>query len=171
MPPSVPRRAVPLHTSVSSRNTSVFAQWADSQRPHLCPRQFLSRNAERTGYLTRLQCSLYATACRFARPLNWPPQLSQGSGTFTSELSRNRSPSYESDMTTWVNRQFPGRDFHPLETQPYGLRTHWVTTSNFKDIKKILLIYLIPTIRYSLGTMMRLLCAILFQGLQNTFRI
>ena len=32
------------------------------------------------------------------------------------------SPSYESDIATWVNRQFPGWDFHPLETQHYGLR-------------------------------------------------
>ena len=43
-------------------------------------------------------------------------------GTFTTELSHVRSPSHESVITTWVNRQLPGRDFHPLETQPYGLR-------------------------------------------------
>jgi hypothetical protein len=30
----------------------------------------------------------------------------------------------ETVIATWVNRQFPGRDFHPLETQHYGLRTH-----------------------------------------------
>ena len=43
-------------------------------------------------------------------------------GTFTTELAQVRSPSHESVITTWVNRQFPGRGFHPLETQPYGLR-------------------------------------------------
>jgi hypothetical protein len=57
-------------------------------------------------------------------PLRWPPLLSRGSGAFTSELSRIWSPAYESDIATWVNRQFPGRDFHPLETQHYGLRTY-----------------------------------------------
>jgi hypothetical protein len=45
----------------------------------------------------------------------------QAPGTFTTELAHVRSPSHESVITTWVNRQFPGRDFHPLETQPYGL--------------------------------------------------
>jgi len=44
-------------------------------------------------------------------------------GTFTTELAHGRSPSHESLITTWVNRQLPGRDFHPLETQPYGLHT------------------------------------------------
>jgi hypothetical protein len=44
-------------------------------------------------------------------------------GTFTTELAHVRSPSHESAITTWVNRQLPGRDFHPLETQPYGLHT------------------------------------------------
>ena len=43
-------------------------------------------------------------------------------GTFTTELAHGRSPFHESVMTTWVNRQLPGRDSHPLETQPYGLR-------------------------------------------------
>ena len=57
-------------------------------------------------------------------PLKWPPLFSQGSGTFTSELSRTWSPSYESDITTWANRQLPGRDLHPLETQHYGLHTY-----------------------------------------------
>jgi len=57
-------------------------------------------------------------------PLKWPPLRCKGLGTFTSELSRIRSPSYESNITTWAHRQFPGRDFHPLETQHYGLRTY-----------------------------------------------
>ena len=41
-------------------------------------------------------------------------------GAFTTELAHVRSPSHESVITTWVNRQLPGRDSHPLETQPYG---------------------------------------------------
>ena len=47
----------------------------------------------------------------------------QAPGTFTTELAHGRSPSHESVITTWVNRQLPGRNFHPLETQPYGLHT------------------------------------------------
>ena len=45
----------------------------------------------------------------------------QAPGTFTTELAHGRSPSHESVITTWVNRQLPGQDFHLLETQPYGL--------------------------------------------------
>ena len=51
----------------------------------------------------------------------------EAQGTFTTELAHVRSPSHESVITTWVNRQLPGRDFHPLETQPYGLHTPAVT--------------------------------------------
>jgi hypothetical protein len=39
----------------------------------LCPRHFLFRYAERTSSLTRLQCSLTATAYRFARPTEMAP--------------------------------------------------------------------------------------------------
>jgi hypothetical protein len=99
-----------------------------------------------TGYLTRLQCSVYAAACRFARPRNWPPLLSRGSGTSTSEFSRNQSSSYESHISTWVNREFPRLDSHLLQTQPYGPRTHRVTTASFVRLLSL------PMPRIFLGT-------------------
>ena len=73
MPPSLPRQAASLHLSVSSRNASVFAQSAEARHPLHCPRHFLSRYAGRTASLTRLQCSFYTTACRFARPTEMAP--------------------------------------------------------------------------------------------------
>ncbi len=54
----------------------------------------------------------------------------EAQGTFTTELAHVRSPPHESVITTWVNRQLPGRDFHPLETQPYGLHTSKLTGGN-----------------------------------------
>jgi hypothetical protein len=73
MPPSLPRQAASLRLSVSSRNASVFAQSAEARHPLHCPRHFLSRYAGRTASLTRLQCSFYTTACRFARPTEMAP--------------------------------------------------------------------------------------------------
>jgi len=73
MPPSLPRQAASLLLSVSSRNASVFAQGAEARHPLHCPRHFLSRYAGWTASLTRLQCSFYTTACRFARPTEMAP--------------------------------------------------------------------------------------------------
>ena len=41
--------------------------------PASCPRHFPSRCAGRTAQLTRLQCSLYATACKVACPTEVTP--------------------------------------------------------------------------------------------------
>lgn len=73
MPSSLPRRAVLLLLSVSSQNASVFAQHVKARHPHLCPRHFHPACARRTRYLTRLQCSLYATACKVVRPTEMAP--------------------------------------------------------------------------------------------------
>jgi len=117
-----------LHLSVSSRNASVFALMAEARHPLHCPHHLPSRNAGRAGCVSRgCNVRFILRPVDLFAPLRWPLLLSRGSGTFTSELSRIRSPSYESDIATWMNRQFPGRDLHPLETQHY--RLHAITTS------------------------------------------
>ena len=67
MPSSLLRQAVSLHSSVSSRNVSVFAHNVKAQHLLHCPRHF-RLISQRTGDFPKLQCSLYATACKFARP-------------------------------------------------------------------------------------------------------
>ena len=129
MPLSIPRRAAPLHLSVTSRSVSAFTQYVEARHSLLCPHH-LPLVSQRTAFVTRLQCSFYTTACRIVRPTrDGPLCFREDPGTFTSELSRIRSPSYESNIATWVNRQFPGRDLHPLETQHYGLHAciKWVS--------------------------------------------
>ena len=73
MPSSLPRRAVLLLLSVSSQNASVFAHNVKARHPHLFPHHFHPAFARRTPYLTRLQCSLYATACKVVRPTEMAP--------------------------------------------------------------------------------------------------
>ena len=72
MPPSIPRQPAPLHLSVSSRSVSAFAQHVEARHLHLCPRH-LPLVSQRTAFFTRLQCSLYATACRIVRPTEMAP--------------------------------------------------------------------------------------------------
>jgi len=67
------RRTVLLHISVSSRNTAVFAHNVEARHPIHCPHHFPSRNAGRAVWIPRLQCSLYATACKFAHPTEVAP--------------------------------------------------------------------------------------------------
>jgi len=72
MPPSLPRRAVSLQLSVSSRDASAFAHTAGARHPLHCPRH-LPLVSQRAGIVPRLQCSLYATACRIVRPTEMAP--------------------------------------------------------------------------------------------------
>ena len=67
MPPSIPRRAAPLRLSVTSQSVSAFTQYVEARHSLLCPRH-LPLVSQRTAFVTRLQCSLYATACRIVRP-------------------------------------------------------------------------------------------------------
>jgi hypothetical protein len=67
MPSSSLRQAVSLHSSVSSRNVLVFAHNVKARHLLHCPRHF-RLISQRTGDFPKLQCSLYATACKFARP-------------------------------------------------------------------------------------------------------
>lgn len=72
MPPSIPRRAASLHLSVTSQSVTAFTQYVKARHPLLCPRH-LPLVSHRTAFVTRLQCSLYATACRIVRPTEMTP--------------------------------------------------------------------------------------------------
>jgi hypothetical protein len=109
--PDGPSRCLCLFLGGTLRS-SLNTQRLDTR--NLCPANFARFPG---GHVWSRGCNVrfMLRPVRLLAPLNWPPLLSRGSGTFTSELSRNRSPSYESDITTWVNRQFPGRDLTSAE--------------------------------------------------------
>lgn len=72
MPSSIPRRAASLHLSVTSQSVTAFTQYVKARHPLLYPRH-LPLVSQRTAFVTRLQCSLYATACRIVRPTEMTP--------------------------------------------------------------------------------------------------
>jgi hypothetical protein len=72
MPPSIPRRAALLHLSITSQSVTAFTQYAKARHPLSCPRH-LPLVSQRAAFVTRLQCSLYATACRIVRPTEMSP--------------------------------------------------------------------------------------------------
>ena len=53
------------------------------------------------------------------RPASWLALLSR---TFTFELARRGRPQSASNMTTWINSQFPRPDFHRRVQRHYGLQ-------------------------------------------------
>ena len=53
------------------------------------------------------------------RPASWLALLSR---TFTFELRRRGRPQSASNMTTWINSQFPRPDFHRQVQRHYGLQ-------------------------------------------------
>ncbi len=53
------------------------------------------------------------------RPASWLALLSR---TFTFELARRGRPQSASNMTTWINSQFPRPDFHRQVQRHYGLQ-------------------------------------------------
>ena len=53
------------------------------------------------------------------RPASWLALLSR---TFTFELARRGRPKSASNMTTWINSQFPRPDFHRQVQRHYGLQ-------------------------------------------------
>ena len=65
-----------------------------------------------------------ATACQVARPLYGSDWNVQPSGTFTSRLSTDRSPSPLLDITTTATGLLCWRDSHPLEWQLASLHGH-----------------------------------------------
>jgi len=82
MPPSLPRRTVPLHISVSSRNTSVFAHNVEARHP--IPAHTTFHPALREGQFGFRGCNVrfMLRPVNLLAPLKWPPLLSRGSGYF-----------------------------------------------------------------------------------------
>ena len=72
-----------------------------------------------TLVVSRLQSSLRAYFALMLRPASWLALLSR---TFTFELALAGSPEPTSNMTTWINSQFPRPDFHRQVQRHYGLR-------------------------------------------------
>ena len=72
---------------------------------------------DQVGSVTRLQCSLHATAWNVASPA--PAR------TFTTELSRAGSPpTPRSVITEWSHHHLPLPDSHRLDCRLYGLRAN-----------------------------------------------
>ena len=69
--------------------------------------------------VSRLQSSLRADFALMLRPASWLALLSR---TFTFELAQPGHPESASNMTTWVNSQFPRPDFHRQVQRHYGLQ-------------------------------------------------
>ena len=59
------------------------------------------------------------------RPASWLALLSR---TFTFELRRRGRPQSASNMTTWINSQFPRPDFHRQVQRHYGLQDTGIPT-------------------------------------------
>ena len=72
-----------------------------------------------TLVVSRLQSSLRAYFALMLRPASWLALLSR---TFTFELAQPGHPESASNMTTWVNSQFPRPDFHRQVQRHYGLQ-------------------------------------------------
>jgi len=82
MPPSLPRQAVSLHLSVSSRNVSVFAHNVKAR--HLLPAHVTFHPAMREGQQISRGCNVrfMLRPAKLLAPLRRPPLLSRGSGYF-----------------------------------------------------------------------------------------
>jgi len=84
----------------------------------------LPQSVPRGRSISWLHRFAYATACQVARPLYGSDWIAQPSGTFTSRLSTDRSPSPLLDITTTVTGLLCWRDSHPLEWQLASLHGH-----------------------------------------------
>ena len=110
VPPLRPRRSKRLHMAVPSPFAPAFAIPAQARRTQRHHRRFSGGQFNGAAEFT----SCYG-----------PKSCSPDSGT---DFYFRAFPSIshlieESNMTTWVNSQFPRPDFHRLDTRPYGLHT------------------------------------------------
>ena len=69
--------------------------------------------------VSRLQVHSFPSPQELLRPASWLALLSR---TFTFELRRRGRPQSASNMTTWINSQFPRPDFHRQVQRHYGLQ-------------------------------------------------
>ena len=110
VPPLQPRRSERLLTAAPSPFTSAFAHPAGARQTQHHHRRFSGGQFNEATKFT----SCYG-----------PKSCSPDTGT---DFYFRAFPSIshlleESNITTWVNSQFPRPDFHRLDTQPYGLHT------------------------------------------------
>jgi len=110
VPPLQPRRSERLLATVPSPFASAFAIPAQARQTQRHHRRFPGGQFNEATKFT----SCYG-----------PMSCSPDSGT---DFYFRAFPSIshlieESNITTWVNSQFPRPDFHRLDTQPYGLHT------------------------------------------------
>jgi hypothetical protein len=110
VPPLQPRRSERLLTAIPSPFASAFAIPAQARQTQRHHRRFSGGQFNEATKFT----SCYG-----------PKSRSPDSGT---DFYFRACPSIshlieESNITTWVNSQFPRPDFHRLDTQPYGLHT------------------------------------------------
>ena len=110
VPPLRPRRSKRLHMAVPSPFAPAFAIPAQARRTQRHPRRFSGGQFNEAAEFT----SCYG-----------PKRCLPDSGT---DYYFRAFPSIshlleKSNITTWVNSQFPRPDFHRLDTRPYGLHT------------------------------------------------
>ena len=110
VPPLRPRRSKRLHMAVPSPFAPAFAIPAQARRTQRHHRRFSGGQFNEAAEFT----SCYG-----------PKSCLPDSGTdFYFQAFPSISHLIEkSNITTWVNSQFPRPDFHRLDTRPYGLHT------------------------------------------------
>jgi hypothetical protein len=117
MPPS-PTPGSPTSISRTSMPTSP------SPNDHRLGTPVLPQSVPRGQSISWLHWFTYATACQVARPLYGSDRIAQPSGTFTSRLSTDWSPSPLLDITTTATGLLYWRDSHPLGWQLASLHGH-----------------------------------------------
>jgi hypothetical protein len=116
VPSSVSRRSCQVLMVVSSLAVIAFAIFALARQPQST---LVGSHVVR---VTRLQCSLNATARSLACP--------SPTRAFTIELSSDGSPLSDVDYNYTANNQFPQPDFHRQDVRPYGLQTKHTKKKN-----------------------------------------
>jgi hypothetical protein len=110
VPPLQPRRSEWLLMTVASPPASAFAIPAEARQTQRHHR--------------RLSGGQYNEATKFTScygPMSCSPD--PGTDFYFRAFSSISHLIEKSNITTWVNSQFPRPDFHRLDTQPYGLHT------------------------------------------------
>ena len=79
----------------------------------------VSRVRRRIGSFEAAEFHSFPSPQELLRPASWLALLSR---TFTFELARRGRPQSASNMTTWINSQFPRPDFHRQVQRHYGLQ-------------------------------------------------
>jgi hypothetical protein len=147
VPPSIPRRTRRLLLAVASPSMVAFAVIGAARHPHYCFRgckvRFMLRPGELLALLTRtftfelsppgsprrgVEYGMVKTRPQDCLPVLFRPRKNPEIAPFQASGGTKTAPKTESfhhptsNITTWVNSQFPRPDLHRLVTQHYGLR-------------------------------------------------